>query len=139
MGPRLGGSLLVMLAFGLSASVAFGLQEGGVGAALGRVLPAALVPAPGGVAGGGAGAGRLVVAGRLVHLAWVALVAFLILAAARRAAGPAPLGDRPRRRTATCPGCPCEEMAWPPLVALLGVSAAVVAAAWWRYRGRDIG
>lgn len=133
-----GGSLLVMLAFGLSASVAFGLQEGGVGAALGRVLPAALVQLPAAWVVAALALAAWSWRARLVHLAWVALVAFLILAELGELLG-LPSWSIDLAPYSHVPRLPVEEMAWPPLVALLGVSAAVVAAAWWRYRGRDIG
>lgn len=133
-----GGAMVLMLVFGLSASVSFGLQEGGVGDSLGRVLPAALVQLP---------AIWLMTAlalvawswrARLVHLAWVALVVGLVLGELGELLGlPRWMVDAsPYSHT---PRLPVEDLSWPPLVALLAAAVAVTGAAWWRYRGRDIG
>jgi hypothetical protein len=34
---------------------------------------------------------------------------------------------------------PADSVAWTPELALTAIAAALVAAAWWRYRERDIG
>jgi ABC-2 type transport system permease protein len=132
------GAALLMLAFGLSASVSFGLQEGGVADSLGRVLPAAAVQLP---------AIWLVLAlalavwagrARLSYLAWVILVVALVLGQLGELLGlPAWMIDL--SPYSHVPRLPVEEMSWPPVLALTGLAGLVGAAAWWRYRARDIG
>jgi ABC-2 type transport system permease protein len=132
------GATLLMLAFGLSASVSFGLQEGGVAESLGRVLPAAVVQLP---------AIWLVLAlalavwagrARLSYLAWVILVVALVLGQLGELLG-LPTWMVDLSPYSHVPRLPVEEMSWPPVLALTGLAGLVAAAAWWRYRARDIG
>lgn len=128
----------VMLVFGLSASVSFGIQEGDVGGSLRRVLPGALVQLPALWLMTALALGVWAWRARLVHLVWVLLVAGLVLGELGELLGLprwmvdlAPYSHVPR--------LPLEAMSWPPVLALLAVAVVVAGLAWLRYRSRDIG
>lgn len=133
----LGGSALLLLVIGAALALGAASQYGGVGPALGHLLPAALAPIPAvwvcvGLA--------LVVYGvlpKLVVVAWALLAAFLVVGEFGPLLGlPTTLVNlSPFSHGAVAPG---GSVPAPPLVGLALVAAALVLAAGLTFRRRDL-
>ncbi len=138
LGQALLGTTWLALVTGSSLALTFGLQVGGVGSSLRRLLPAALAQLP---------AAWVIIAGtalawawhaRRANLAWALLVLFVVLGEFGTLLGLpswlvdlAPFTHVPRMPVAT--------FAWPPELALTAVAALGLVAAWGRFSRRDIG
>lgn len=132
------GSALLMVVFGLGLAVSYGRQSGGIGTAIGRLMPTVLAPIPAiwvcvGLA--------LVIFGALpalVTLAWALLAAFLLLGEFGSLIGlPRSVIDlSPFVHSSVVPGGVVDGT---PLVALLLVAAALAVTAAGTFRRRDLG
>lgn len=134
----LAGPVVLMLAFGLGASVTFGLQQGGIPDALGTLVPAALAPLPAVWVVAALGLLLFGLRARWAVLGWALLGLFLLLGQVGELLGlPAwvvrlsPYGHVPR--------LPSESFTVLPEAALTGIAALVAVLALWCYRARDVG
>ena len=134
----LAGSAWLLVVAGLTMTVGYGTAAGRLGEAWSRVLPAALVQAPAVWLVTAITVAAYAVRGRWSVLGWAFLVGFLTLGQ---------LGELLRLPTwvvqaspyVHVPKMPVEPFsAGPPLV-LTALAAALLVAAWARYRSRDIG
>lgn len=134
----LAGPVVLMLGFGLGASLTYGAQQDGVGVALGVLLPAALAPLPAVWLVSGVALLLFGVRARWTTLGWAVLAGCLLLGQVGELLGlPAwvvglsPYGHLPR--------LPAESFAIRPELALTAIAVALLALAAWRYRERDVG
>jgi ABC-2 type transport system permease protein len=132
------GPVVLMLAFGLGASVSFGLQQGGVLDALGSLLPAALAPLPAVWVVTALGLLLFGLRARWATLGWALLGLFLLLGQVGELLG---LPDRVVRLSpyGRVPRLPSESLALAPELVLSAIAAVVLAAAFGSYRARDVG
>ena len=134
----LGGATWLLLVTGVGAALGLGLQAGGGGDALARFVGAALGQSPA-VWVVAALALLLYAAGsRYAVVGWAAVAAFFALGQLGE------LLDLPAAVTGLSPythlpAMPVEPFAPTSALALTALAAAIVAAAWWRFRERDIG
>jgi ABC-2 type transport system permease protein len=138
LGQAFVGTAWLALVVGGSLAVAFGLQEGGVGPGLRRLVPAALAQLP---------AAWVVIAAtalvwawqaRRANLAWALLVGFVVLGEFGTLLGlPSWLVDL--APFSHVPRMPVVSFAWPDELALTGLALLGLAAAWGRFSRRDIG
>jgi len=132
------GSAILLLTFGLGAGISYGLQGGGVGHELGRLVPAALVQAPAVWVVAALAILAWSLGARWGFLGWVLLATFLLLGQIGE------LLELPQAVIdlspyAHAPGAPAESVVWGVQAALVGIAAVVLGGAWARYRTRDIG
>ena len=133
----LGGATWLLLVTGVGAALGLGLQAGGGGDSLARFVGAALGQSPA-VWVVAALALLLYAAGsRYAVLGWAAVAAFFALGQLGE------LLDLPGAVTGLSPythlpAMPVEAFAPAPALTLAGLAAALVVAAWWRFRERDI-
>jgi ABC-2 type transport system permease protein len=134
----LAGPVVLMLGFGLGASLTYGAQQDGVAAALGDLLPAALAPLPAVWVVSGVGLLLFGLRARWATLGWAVLAACLLLGQVGEllglpgwVVGLSPYGHLPR--------LPAESFAFRPELGLTAIAAALLALAVWRYRERDVG
>ena len=133
----LGGATWLLLVTGVGAALGLGLQAGGGGDSLARFVGAALGQSPA-VWVVAALALLLYAAGsRYAVLGWAAVAGFFALGQLGE------LLDLPAAVTGLSPythlpAMPVEPFAAAPAPTLAGLAAALVVAAWWRFRERDI-
>ena len=134
----LAGPVVLMLGFGLGASLTYGAQQDGVPAALGVLLPAALAPLPAVWLVSGVGLLLFGLRARWATLGWAVLAGCLLLGQVGEllglpgwVVGLSPYGHLPR--------LPAESFAIGPELGLTAIAAALLALAVWRYRERDVG
>ncbi|MGC5011232.1 ABC transporter permease [Streptosporangium sp. DT93] len=132
------GPAVAMVVLGLSMGITYGAATGDVGAQVPEILGAALVQLPAVWSLGALAAALFGLLPRLVVLAWVALVAFLLfgqVGAALDLPG-ALLNLSPFSHLPHVPG---GEVTASPLIALVAITAALTAAGLYGFRRRDIG
>ena len=134
----LAGPVVLMLGFGLGASLTYGAQQDGVAAALGVMLPAALAPLPAVWLVSGVGLLLFGLRARWATLGWAVLAGCLLLGQVGEllglpgwVVGLSPYGHLPR--------LPAESFAIRPELGLTAIAVALLALAVWRYRERDVG
>ena len=134
----LAGPVVLMLGFGLGASLTYGAQQDGVAAALGDLVPAALAPLPAVWVVSAVGLLLFGLRARWATLGWAVLAACLLLGQVGEllglpgwVVGLSPYGHLPR--------LPAESFAFRPELGLTAMAAALLALALWRYRERDVG
>ena len=132
------GPVVLMLGFGLGASVTYGAQQDGIGAALGDLVPAALAPLPAVWLVAGIGLLLFGIRSRLATFGWGVLALCLLLGQVgellglpRWVVGLSPYGHLPR--------LPAESFSVRPELVLTAIAAALLTLAFWRYRERDVG
>lgn len=132
------GSAVLMLALGVTTALAYGAQTGDLPGSLRKVLPAALGQLPAVWVLAAVTAVLYAISRSWVLAGWGVLVACLLLGQ---------LGDLlglPSLVTAASPfshspKAPAEAVTAGPLLALVVVAAALLAAGCWRFRARDVG
>jgi ABC-2 type transport system permease protein len=137
-GLALAGTLLLAVGYSVGSAVGYGSQVDGVPRALGRLVPAALAHVP---AMWVMAAVALLLWAWWPHATWAgwaALVGFVTLGEVGE------LLDRPGWMIGLSPfqhvpSVPVQPVEPGAELALLGVTALLLAAGWWRYRSRDIG
>lgn len=134
----LAGPVVLMLAYGVGASVTFGLQQGGIVEALRTLVPAALAPLPAVWVVAALGLLLFGMRARWAALGWALLGVFLLLGQIGEAlALPgwvvrlSPYGHVPR--------LPAEGFTPAPELVLAAVAGTLLAAAFRSYRARDVG
>ncbi len=134
----LAGPVVLMLGFGLGASLTYGAQQDGVAAALGDLVPAALAPLPAVWVVSAVGLLLFGLRARWATLGWAVLAACLLLGQVGEmlglpgwVVGLSPYGHLPR--------LPAESFAFRPELGLTAIAAALLVLAVWRYRERDVG
>ena len=134
----LAGPVVLMLGFGLGASLTYGAQQDGVAAALGDLVPAALSPLPAVWVVSAVGLLLFGLRARWATLGWAVLAACLLLGQVGEllglpgwVVGLSPYGHLPR--------LPAESFVLRPELGLTAIAAALLALAGWRYRERDVG
>jgi ABC-2 type transport system permease protein len=132
-----GGTWLLVVT-GLAVSVGYGTAAGGLGDTVGRILPAALAQAPAIWLVTAIAVAAYTLRSRWALLGWAFLVAFLsfgqlgeLLQLPRWVIDLSPYVHVPKM--------PVEPFAPEPALVLTGLAAALLVAAWWRFRTRDIG
>ncbi|MCK9823977.1 hypothetical protein NOCD_10830 [Nocardioides cavernae] len=137
-GIAMAGTLLLATAYGVGSAVGYGSQVGGVPHALGRLVPAALAHVP----------AMWVMAAvallawawwpRATWAGWAALVSFVTLGEVGELLELPGwvVGISPFQHV---PAVPVQAVGVGVELALLGTTALLLAAGWWRYRVRDIG
>jgi ABC-2 type transport system permease protein len=137
-GLALAGTLLLAVSYSVGSAVGYGSQVDGVPHALGRLVPAALAHVP---AMWVMAAVALLLWAWWPHATWAgwaALVGFVTLGEVGELLDlpGGVIGLSPVQHVPSVPVQPVEPGAE---LALLGVTALLLAAGWWRYRSRDIG
>jgi len=130
----LGGTLWLLLVTGLAMGVgATGSQVGFGGAVAGALVQLPAVAVVVGISVLGLAQGS-----RFAAVGWAAVVFFFVVGPVAEmldlpgwVAGLSPYSHVPK--------VPAEAFTWPALLVLSAIAAVLVGAAWWRYRGRDIG
>lgn len=132
-----GGSAWLLATTGVGMAIGFGLQTGDVADGLARTMPAAAVHLPAVLVTGAIGAALLGLAARWAVAGWGVLFVFLTIGEL----GPLlrlpdwAIGLSPYHHVPPLPGGDAHAT---PLAVLGGLAAAIAAAAWIRYRARDI-
>jgi ABC-2 type transport system permease protein len=128
----------LLVVTGVAVWLGYGTAAGGLGETFGRIVPAALAQAPAVWVVTAIAVAAYTVKSRWAALGWAFLVAFLtfgqlgeLLRLPRWAIDLSPYVHVPKM--------PAEHFAAGPSLALTGLAVALLAAAWWRYRTRDIG
>jgi ABC-2 type transport system permease protein len=136
-GTVLVGSLALLLGCGLGAGVSFGLATHD-GAAVPRLIGAALVQAPAVWVVATLAIAAWSVAARWGSVGWVLLAGFLLLGQLGALLG-LPESVLQLSPYAHAPKAPAEAVHWLPQGALVAVALLVLGGAWTRYRARDVG
>src|SRR4029078_7416794 len=134
----LAGPAVLMVGFGLGASLTYGAQQDGVAAALGDLVPAALAPLPAVWVVSGVGLLLFGLRARWATLGWAVLAACLLLGQVGELLGLPGwvVGLSPYGHLSRLPGA---AFAFRPELGLTAIAAALLALAVWRYRERDVG
>lgn len=132
------GATWLLVVVGLAVTIGYGTAAGSLVDTFGRILPAALAQAPAIWLVTAIATAAYAVRSRGAVLGWAFLVAFLtlgqigeLLRMPRWVIDLSPYVHVPRM--------PVESFALRPALVLTGLAAALLSAAWWRYRTRDIG
>ena len=133
----LAGSAGLMVLFGLTAAVSYGRQTGGVGAALGHLLPTALATIPAVWICVGLALAIFGSMPRIVYLAWALLAAFVVVGefGSLLDLPDALIGVSPFQHGQVLPG---GSLSGAPLLALTAIAALLVVIAGITFRRRDI-
>ncbi len=134
----LAGSALLMVVFGVTLAAGYGRQSGGVGPALGHLLPTALAPIPAVWVCVGLALAIFGSMPKVVYVAWALLAGFLVVGEFGPLLGlpTAAVDLSPFSHGAVAPGSAVQGL---PLVVLLAIAAGLVVASARTFRRRDIG